>query len=125
MKEKESFILYTEQKAVLDKLTDEQAGKLIKAIYEYEATGNMPELDPILEIIMIPFKTVLDKNAQKWEEERQKRSEAGKKGMKKRWKSLEQEEKDNKNNNVINDITNDNSVINAITKITRHNKNNW
>lgn len=124
MKEKESFILYTEQKAVLDKLTDEQAGKLIKAIYEYEATGNMPELDPILEIIMIPFKTVLDKNAQKWEEERQKRSEAGKKGMKKRWKSLEQEEKDNKNNNVINDITNDNSVINAITKITRHNKNN-
>lgn len=121
MKEKESFILYTEQKAVLDKLTDEQAGKLIKAIYEYEATGNMPELDPILEIIMIPFKTILDKNAQKWEEERQKRSEAGKKGMKKRWKSLEQEEEDNKNNNVINDITNDNSVINAITKITRHN----
>lgn len=121
MKEKESFILYTEQKAVLDKLTDEQAGKLIKAIYEYEATGNMPELDPILEIIMIPFKTILDKNAQKWEEERQKRSEAGKKGMKKRWKSLEPEEEDNKNNNVINDITNDNSVINAITKITRHN----
>lgn len=124
MKEKESFILYTEQKAVLDKLTDEQAGKLIKAIYEYEATGNMPELDPILEIIMIPFKTILDKNAQKWEEERQKRSEAGKKGMKKRWKSLEPEEEDNKNNSVINDITNDNSVINAITKITRHNKNN-
>lgn len=121
MKEKESFILYTEQKAVLDKLTDEQAGKLIKAIYEYEATGNMPELDPILEIIMIPFKTILDKNAQKWEEERQKRSEAGKKGMKKRWKSLEPEEEDNKNNNVISDITNDNSVINAITKITRHN----
>lgn len=121
MKEKESFILYTEQKAVLDKLTDEQAGKLIKAIYEYEATGNMPELDPILEIIMIPFKTILDKNAQKWEEERQKRSEAGKKGMKKRWKPLEPEEEDNKNNNVINDITNDNSVINAITKITRHN----
>lgn len=121
MKEKESFILYTEQKAVLDKLTDEQAGKLIKAIYEYEATGNMPELDPILEIIMIPFKTILDKNAQKWEEERQKRSEAGKKGMKKRWKPLEPEEEDNKNNSVINDITNDNSVINAITKITRHN----
>lgn len=121
MTNKESFILYTDQKAVIDKLTDEQAGKLIKAIYEYEATGNMPELDPILEIIMIPFKTILDKNAQKWEEERQKRSEAGKKGMKKRWKSLEQEEEDNKNNNVINDITNDNSVINAITKITRHN----
>ena len=32
MTKKDSFILYTEQKTVLDKLSDEQTGKLIKAI---------------------------------------------------------------------------------------------
>lgn len=81
---KDSFILYTEQKAVLDKLTDEQAGKLIKAIYEYEETGIMPELDTVLDLVITPFKTALDKNADKWEEIKQKRSEAGKIGAEKK-----------------------------------------
>ena len=35
-----SFVLYTEQKAIFDKLTNEQAGKLIKAIYEYVEKTN-------------------------------------------------------------------------------------
>ena len=60
--EKGSFILYTEQKEVIDKLSDEQAGKLIKAIYEYEKTGIMPKLDNLLDIIITPFKLALDKN---------------------------------------------------------------
>ena len=44
---KDSFILYTEQKEVIDKLSDEQAGKLIKAIYKYVETQKMPELDKL------------------------------------------------------------------------------
>ena len=51
---KNSFILYTEQKAVIDKLTDEQAGKLIKAIYAHE-TGEEMELDSILDLVITPF----------------------------------------------------------------------
>jgi len=85
MAKKDSFVLYTEQKAVLDKLTDEQAGKLIKAIYEYEETGIMPELDSTLDLVITPFKTALDKNGDKWEKTKQKRSEAGKLGAEKRW----------------------------------------
>lgn len=80
MSKKESFILYTEQKAVLDKLSDEQAGKLIKAIYEYEETGVMPQLDNILDLVITPFKLALDKNDDKWQETKQKRREAGKIG---------------------------------------------
>lgn len=77
---KDSFVLYTEQKEVVDKLTDEQAGKIFKAIYEYVQTDKMPELDSLLDIIIIPFKQSLDRNTEKWEEIKKKRSEAGKLG---------------------------------------------
>ena len=64
--EKDSFILYTEQKEVVDKLTDEQAGKIFKAIYEYVKTDKMPKLDGLLDIVIIPFKQSLDRNMEKW-----------------------------------------------------------
>ena len=57
---KDSFILYTEQKEVIDKLSDEQAGKLIKAIYKYVETEKMPELDKLIDIVIIHFKQNLD-----------------------------------------------------------------
>jgi len=78
--EKDSFILYTEQKEVVDKLTDEQAGKIFKAIYEYVKTDKMPKLDGLLDIVIIPFKQSLDRNMEKWEEIKKKRSEAGRIG---------------------------------------------
>lgn len=77
---KDSFILYTEQKEVVDKLTDEQAGKLFKAIYEYAETEQMPQLDSLLDIVIIPFKQSMDRNTEKWEEIKKKRSEAGRIG---------------------------------------------
>lgn len=77
-----SFILYTEQKAVIDKLTDEQAGKLIKALYEYSTTGIMPQLDSILDLVITPFVTALDRNKEKYEETCKKRALAGAKGGK-------------------------------------------
>ena len=79
---KDSFILYTEQKAIIDKLTDEQAGKLIKAIYEYVATNKMPQLDSILDLVIIPFTTALDRNKEKYEETCKRRALAGTKGGK-------------------------------------------
>lgn len=88
---KDSFILYTEQKEVVDKLTDEQAGKLFKAIYEYAETEQMPQLDSLLDIVIIPFKQSMDRNTEKWEETKQKRREAGKIGAEKRWKNNKDE----------------------------------
>lgn len=77
-----SFILYKEQKAVIDKLTDEQAGKLIKALYEYSTSGVMPKLDSILDLVITPFVTALDRNREKYEETCKKRALAGAKGGK-------------------------------------------
>ena len=60
--QKDSFILYLEHKNVFDILTDEEAGKLIKAIFEYEEKEELPNLDKSLQIAFIPIKNTLDRN---------------------------------------------------------------
>lgn len=82
--EKNSFILYNEQKEIFDSLDNENAGKLIKAIFEYEINQKLPE-DPLIKVVFISIRQVLDKNKEKWEEAKRKKSEAGKKGMQNRW----------------------------------------
>lgn len=115
---KDSFILYTEQKEVIDKLTDEQAGKLIKAIYEYAETEKMPKLDTLLEIVIIPFKQNIDRNTNKWEEIKKKRSEAGKIGAEiKKQKQAKQAnvnfDKSKQANKAVNVNVNDNVNVNV------------
>ena len=80
-KNKDGFILYKDQKTLINKLSDEQAGKLIKAIYEYEDTGETPNFDLVLDIVFTSIKTTLDKNRQKYAEKCKKYQE----NIKKRW----------------------------------------
>lgn len=113
---KDSFILYTEQKAVIDKLTDEQAGKIIKAIYEYVETDKMPQLDNILDLVITPFKLALDRNKAKYEKVSKVRAEAGAKGGKQKKQMQTKESKcndnDNDNENVnVNDNENNNDNV--------------
>ena len=77
---KESFILYLEHKEIFEELDNEEAGELIKAIFEYQTTGETPNLSKSLKLAFIPIKNSLDKNEVKWEQEKQKRREAGKLG---------------------------------------------
>jgi len=104
-KDKKGFILYADQKELFDTLTEEQAGKLIKHIFAY-VNDEDPESDDVLtKLAFIPIKQQLKRDLKKFEEIKEKRSEAGKKGMQSRWN-------DNKA------ITKDNNVIPVITKIT-------
>lgn len=107
---KDSFILYTEQKEVIDKLSDEQAGKLIKAIYKYVETEKMPELDKLLDIVIIPFKQNLDRNKEKYNKISEIRAKAGAKGGKQ--KKQKQTKEINCNENV-NENVNDNVNVNV------------
>lgn len=107
---KDSFILYTEQKEVIDKLSDEQAGKLIKAIYKYVETEKMPELDKLLDIVIIPFKQNLDRNKEKYNKISEIRAKAGAKGGKQ--KKQKQTKEINCNDNV-NDKVNENANVNV------------
>lgn len=111
---KDSFILYTEQKAVIDKLTDEQAGKIIKAIYEYVETDKMPQLDNVLDLVITPFKLALDRNKAKYEKVSKIRAEAGAKGGKQKKQMQTKDSKCNDNENVnVNDNVNENNNDNA------------
>lgn len=78
---KESFVLYTEQKEVVDSLSDENAGKLFKGIYEY-VSGSEPQFNNLLKFVFIPIRQQLDRNAQKYAEIKEKRRIAGTKGGK-------------------------------------------
>lgn len=115
---KDSFILYLEQKQIFEMLTNEEAGQLIKAIFEYEDTGQIVNLDRSLQIAFLPIKSALDRNKEKYEnvvkrnkrniEKRWKKENTknttGKKGIQKNTKNTDNEhdndnERDNENDN--------------------------
>lgn len=106
---KDSFILYNSFYEPIKSLKNEQLGKLLRAIFDYTINGEITQDSEIMVAFMF-IKNQIDLDSKKWEEEKTKRSEAGKKGMQNRWH--------NKDNNVITKDNNDNSVINAITNIT-------
>lgn len=111
-KDKKSFVLYSDQKELFNQLTDEAAGKLIKHIFAY-VNDEKPETDDvIIKLAFTPIKQQLKRDLKKFEQIREKRSEAGKKGMKSRWN-------DNKAKQTITNITdnvNDNVNDNVINK---------
>ena len=78
---KKSFILYLDRKKELDMLTDEQAGKIIKAVYQYAEDGTEPDFQELaLKLVFSIFRSQIDMNAEKYAEICKKRSEYGKKG---------------------------------------------
>lgn len=52
---KPSFLLHKDSLLILKKLSDEQAGKLFKAIAQYQTEGTVPELDFALDLAILPF----------------------------------------------------------------------
>lgn len=63
-----AFLLPLELKDVIDELSDEEAGILIKAIYDYEVNKINPKLDKVLKIVFKNFKIFLDKYDLAYEE---------------------------------------------------------
>jgi len=109
---KKSFVLYCDLIHTVEKLPDDVAGKLFKLILNY-TNDNNPEVDDVLlSVAFEPIKRQLKRDLKDWDNQKQKRSEAGKKGMQSRWKDNKTITKDN----TV--ITKDNNVKNAITKIT-------
>ena len=104
---KKNFLLENEQKDTVDTLTDEEAGKLFKGIYNYVNTGESG-LKGTLKAVFISFKQVIDKNEKKYKEI----CERNKENVKKRWSK-------EKNTTVYDRIPND-TDNNHISYITNH-----
>jgi hypothetical protein len=65
-KDKKGFILYSDLIHTINKLSDEQAGKLFKHILEYVNDKN-PESDQFTEVVFEPIKQTLKRDLQKYE----------------------------------------------------------
>ena len=79
-KDKKSFLLYIDLIHTIEKLTDEQAGKLFKHVLRYVNDKN-PESDQFTEVVFEPIKQTLKRDLEKYEGIRQRNSE----NAKKRW----------------------------------------
>lgn len=77
MSNKNSFVLYKDYEELFDRLSDEEAGQLIKAIFDYERSGELPELPRLLEFILLPIKNTLDRDSDKYDKIVEKRRKAG------------------------------------------------
>lgn len=77
---KRGFVLFYDYAEQFGALSDASAGKLIKAIFEYETTSATPKLPPKAEMAFMFIKNSLDENKDKYEKTCEKRREAGKAG---------------------------------------------
>lgn len=85
LKSKKGFILHKDSLSILNKMSNEQAGILFKAIYQYQTTGKTPDLEFGLEMAITPFINQFTRDDNAWEEERNKKAVNGFLGNLKRW----------------------------------------
>lgn len=74
---KKSFILYCDQKGLWEKLSDEQAGRLIKHVIAYVNDENPAAPDFVTELAFEPIKAALKRDLSKWDDIKEKRRIAG------------------------------------------------
>ena len=132
--EKKTFVLETDHITEVNMLSDEQAGKLFKAIYAYEAEGEVAQFscDMILNMLFGIFKRQLDFCRKRYEEKVKKCSEAGKRGGRPRKETKAEKgyafsEKHNDNVNVndnVNENDNDNVNVNVSVSVNENEKEN-
>ena len=84
---RDSFLMYAEWYENIAILSDEQAGVLIKSLFAYVRDENIPEMDALTKMCFQFLKAQIDRDSKRYEEVKNIRSEAGKKGAEARWKN--------------------------------------
>ena len=77
---KNRFYLYTEYRAYLDGMTDEDQAQLFRTILDYESGEELEELSPAVRAVFSFIKNRLDNNRKEYEKTCEARAEAGQKG---------------------------------------------
>lgn len=116
---KKGFVLYADQRSIIDMLSNEKAGELIKHIFSYVNDENPINNDPLVLLAFEPIKLQLKRDLIKWEDTRSKRSKAGK-------ISAEKRSKHNKHNkhmlthvqSVEHNSTNSTVIVNDTVNVT-------
>ncbi len=113
-KDKKSFILYSDAIHTVEKLSDTDAGQLLKHLLRYVNDQNPTTDNPLVEIAFEPIKQQLKRDLVKFEDVKVKRSEAGKAGATKRWQDIANANKGIQT--IANIAVNDNDNVNVISK---------
>lgn len=77
---KKAFVMYAEWQPLIESMTDEQAGKLIKAIYDYQYGEEAPPEETLLNSIYQMMRNRFEVDAAKYKEVCEKRKINGQKG---------------------------------------------
>jgi hypothetical protein len=129
---RKSFILYLTQKGMFDTLNDTQAGKLIKAIFEYEQTNEMPKLNGQANIAFMAIKPLLDENKDRYDKVCEKNKLNGKRGGRPKKEETQKNPKNpsgyfgnpkNLNIDIDNDIDIDIDIDNSSSSSSNNNNN--
>lgn len=83
-KEKEGALIYKDWIDKIEKLTDQEAGQLMKHLFRYINDLEPKAPNRIVDIAFSDMKTALKRDLKKWENIKEKRSEAGKASAEKR-----------------------------------------
>ena len=84
---KNSFVLYYEFKESIELLSDEQAGKLFKSLFDYETENKEPDFTDIaMKIVFSTIRNSLDRNKEKYE----KTCQRNKVVARKRWEKVKE-----------------------------------
>jgi hypothetical protein len=117
--EKKSFILHLDSLDILEKMDDTQRGKFIYAIYQYQKTGGLPQLDFGMDMAVTPFINQFKRDGQKYESIVERNKSNGLKGgrpknlnepketQKTQW-VIEKPKKADNDNDSVNDNENEN-----------------
>lgn len=124
MADKKSFVMYKNWKAAVDRLSNEQKGMLLAAIFDYQA-GEETEIEDVAVAVFFEIiKQQFTEDEEKYEETVRKRSEAGKQGNKARWGRTREERPDRKEDHPIasgnvatENLASDRNAINGIANV--------
>lgn len=105
--------MHLDSLSILEKMNDEQAGIFIKAIYQFQITGQLPQLDFSLEMAITPFINQFTRDDSKYQTFVNKQVMNGKRGGRPKNPSLNNESQktqafSNKPKKAYNDSVSDN-----------------
>lgn len=117
---KKSFVLYSDQRSIVDMLSDEKAGKLLKHMFAYVNDENPISDDPLILLAFEPIKLQMKRDLIKWKSTKEVRSEAGKASAEARRLAKEQQQQNATNSTNVNFVqqSSTNSTVNVNDNVT-------
>jgi hypothetical protein len=120
---KKSFILYADAASSWNELTDEEAGQLIKHIFDYVNDKNPVTENRIVKIAFEPIKVQLKRDLRHWENIKNLRSESGRIGGLKSGESRKVKQNEANEPNALNSKQNEaNEAVNVSVNVSVINK---